>query len=97
MANLDPTTKGDYRDVKDVKLWTRDVLIWIAEFHPNAIQAPEVAAHFGISKADAAARMTRLKTWHCVTIIARGKGMVPYTWQITPWGLKCAQRWRKKR
>lgn len=100
MANPDPTTKGDYRDVKDVKLWTRDVLIYIAENFPTSregVIAPDIAKHFGVSKADAAARMIRLKAWHCVTIFIRGKGSTPNIWKITPWGEKCAARWKKKK
>ncbi len=97
MANPDPTTKGDYRDVRNVKLWTRDVLIYIADNFPQGVIAPEIAEHFGCTKADAAARMIRLKAWHCVTIIKRGKGDIPNTWQITPWGKKCAERWSKKK
>jgi len=99
MANPNPKRQSDYRQVDPatVKLWTRDVLIWIAEAHPDGVTAPEVAEHFGIPKSDAAARMSRLKVWHCVKVLNRAKGVIPYTWQITPWGIKCANRWKKQK
>jgi len=100
MANPNPVRKGDYRKVKPetVKLWTRDLMIWLARYcPPEGITAPEIAERFGIPKADASARLAKLKVWHCMRIVSRGKGSTPYTWQVTPWGIKCAARWEKEK
>lgn len=99
MANPNPTRQSDYRDVKNPKVWTRDVLIaiireWGLE---GQVIAPEVAKLLNIPKADAACRMGKLKQWHCVKIVERSRGTRPNVWAITPWGRECAERWTKER
>ncbi len=98
MANPNPTKQSDYRDVKNPKLMTRDVLVAIVNnwLGNTEFSAPEVAYLLSINKADAACRMGKLKQWHCVKIVKQGRGTLPNIWEVTPWGKECAERWGRK-
>lgn len=96
MANLDPEKKSDYRDVTNPKVRSRDILIWMVNEGRATFTAPEVADEFCISKADAAARLLRLKGWHCLQILIRGKGNTAHQYRVTDWGHDCARRWQIK-
>ncbi len=93
--NPNPTKQSDYRTIDNPKLRTRNVLVWLNNHFADGglFTADVVSKHFGIPHADAARRMSRLKSWGCIKFFRRGKGAVPHLWQISAWGIKCAKRW----
>ena len=67
MANPNPATRSDYRDhLKNPKLRTRDVLIWIWEENMQLVTSRQVAEKFELGVAEAAARLGGLGKWGCL-------------------------------
>lgn len=96
MANPKPAQTSDYRDhIDNPRVRSRDILIWIEKRNRDVTSAA-VANHFGFGVAEGAARLSGLKKWGCMCIITRGKGNQPNIWEITPWGVKMAEKWGKE-
>ena len=98
MSNPNPKLRNDYRDyIKNPKLRTRDVLIWIDKQGGVDITSRKIAAKFNLEVAEGASRLEGLRKWGCMHIIHRGRGNQPFIWEITAWGKKMAKKWLSER
>lgn len=97
MANSNPVKKKDYRDVKNPRLRTRDVLIWIHEEDLEEVTGNDISEQFSLLPSEGTSRLMTLNKWGCLRLIERGRSHISSTYEITDWGLKMAERWRKEK
>lgn len=90
MSNREPKQTSSYKDHPEPALWTRDVLIWIAD--GGDITSPEIADQFNIQVADASKRLSMLMKWGCLKRVKSGRRFI---YSITEWGRKMAEKWRE--
>lgn len=96
MTNPNPIGKQDYRTVKNPKLTSREVLIWMVN-NENSFESfisREVSEGLGCKLSAASVRLAALKKWGCLKMIVKGKGNQPHQYIITEWGHKMSEKWR---
>jgi hypothetical protein len=98
MTNPNPVRKSDYRDIKDPKLPSRKVLIWMID-NDSAFEyytSRDLTEQFGCIISVSATKLYHLRRWGCIRIDKRGRGNQPHQYIITEWGRKMAAKWRKE-